>query len=160
MNLRTVALALALCGLAAFVLLNWPAFVAETALSLGFIQVQAPLGLVMLCVCAAISGLFIVYIVLQQASVIVQTRRWEKELRSQRGLADQAEASRFSALREFLTGEFGRIRAERTESTDRLVARLDQIERRAREQADEESRSMAAHLGEIEDKLDRALRRD
>lgn len=160
MKLRTVTTILALAVVGLFVALNWPAFLTETALSLGVVQVRAPLGLVMLALSGAISGLFLVFIVLQQASVIVETRRWEKELRSQRELADQAEASRFSALRDFLSEELGRLRAERATQTAALLARIDEAELRSRDRIDEAARSVAAHLGEIEDKLDRVMRHE
>lgn len=160
MKLRTVTTILALAVVGLFVALNWPAFLTETALSLGVVQVRAPLGLVMLALSGAISGLFLVFIVLQQASVIVETRRWEKELRSQRELTDQAEASRFSALRDFLSEELGRLRAERATQTAALLARIDEAELRSRDRIDEAARSVAAHLGEIEDKLDRVMRHE
>jgi len=162
MKFRTVALTLALVLLAAFALLNWSAFVAPTVLTLGFTQVEAPLGLVMLVVTGAVSGLFLVYIVLQQAGLMFEARRLEKELRSQRELADQAEASRIKALQDFVAAEFGAARTAQAAQGDRWAARSDQLERQLRDHADEAVRSLAAHLGEIEDKLDRVLstRRD
>ncbi|MDE2399141.1 MAG: LapA family protein, partial [Burkholderiales bacterium] len=98
MNLRTLTLAASLALLVVFTLLNWSAFTAPTALSLGFATVQAPLGLVMLVVTGAVCTLFLVYIVLQQARLIVETRRSAKEVKSHRELADKAEASRFTEL--------------------------------------------------------------
>ena len=59
MNARTLAIAIALFLLAVFALLNWSAFSTPTALTLGFAEVQAPLGLVMLVVTGIVSGLFL-----------------------------------------------------------------------------------------------------
>lgn len=157
MNTRTLALAIAFVLLAVFALLNWGAFSAPTALSLGFAEVQAPLGLVMLVVTGIVSGLFLVYIVYQQAGAILESRRYEKELRANRELADKAESSRFTELRAYLASELGRLQGERAAEAQQADARLRQIEERLLERVDESARGLAAHLGEIEDKLDRVL---
>ena len=49
--------------------------------------------------------LFLVYVVYLQSSVLIESRRYARELQAQRELADQAEASRFSQLRAFLDSE-------------------------------------------------------
>ena len=66
MNLRAFSLTLVLAFvlLAAFASLNWVAMSVPSTLNLGFVDVSAPLGMVMLIFTAAISGLFIIYIVL------------------------------------------------------------------------------------------------
>ncbi|OGA98344.1 MAG: hypothetical protein A3E25_02215 [Burkholderiales bacterium RIFCSPHIGHO2_12_FULL_69_20] len=71
MNLLAFSLTLILAYvlMAAFAILNWTAMAAPSTLSLGFTDVSAPLGMVMLVFTAAISGLFVVYIVLLQAGV-------------------------------------------------------------------------------------------
>lgn len=157
MNLRTLFIALALALLGAFAVLNWSTFTTPTALWLGFVEVQAPLGLVMLVVTVAISALFLMYIVVQQAGVIMETRRFAKELKAQRELADTAEASRFTELRAYLTTELGRLEARSSSETNSSNPRIDKLEAHLRDKLDEVARSLSAHLGEIEDKLDRAL---
>ncbi|MBT9598217.1 MAG: LapA family protein [Vitreoscilla sp.] len=159
MNLRAFALTLILAFalLLLLVTLNWTAFAAPTALSLGFIEITAPLGMVMLGFIAAISTLFVVYILFQQAGVILDARRFAKEGKAQRELADKAEASRFTELRTLLEGEMRRIEAQGAASTRELGARMEQSERGLQEKLAEATRTTAAYLGEIEDKLDRAL---
>jgi hypothetical protein len=157
MNLRTTLLALSFVFLAVFALLNWGAFSTPTTLSLGLAQIQAPLGLIMLIVTGLLSGLFLVYIVFQQAGVIVEARRYAKELQLQRELADKAEASRFTELRSYLDGVFTALRAEHGADADRTSARLEQLERQLLEKLDEATRTLSAYVGEVDDKLDRAL---
>ena len=82
-----------------FVILNWPAFIASTALSAGFFSFGAPLGLTMLCLMGVITLSFMVHMAMWQGSVAMETCRHTKELQAQRALADQAEASRFTDLR-------------------------------------------------------------
>jgi len=159
MNLRafSLSLILAFALLAAFATLNWTAMAAPGTLSLGLVEVTAPLGMVMLVFTAAISGLFIVYILLLQASVIVEARRLTKELKAQRELADTAEASRFTALRTMLEGELRTIEAQGAASNREFGARIEQSERGMQDKLAEATGTLSAHLGEIEDKLDRAL---
>ncbi len=159
MNLRafSLTLVLALVLLAAFATLNWVAIAAPSTLSLGFAAVTAPLGLVMLGFTVAISGLFIVYILLLQAGVILEARRLTKEVKTQRELADTAEASRFTELRTLLEGELRKIEAQGAASNSAFVFRIEQLERGMQDKLAEATGSLSAYLGEIEDKLDRTL---
>lgn len=159
MNLRAFSLTLILAFvlLAAFAILNWAAMAAPSTLSLGLIDVTAPLGMVMLVFTAAISGLFFVYIVLLQAGVIVEARRLTKEVKAQRDLADTAEASRFTALRTMLEGELSKIEAQGAAANREFGARIEQSERGMQDKLAEAAGTLSAYLGEIEDKLDRVL---
>ena len=102
MPLRTVLLLVVLAAIALFAALNWSAFLAPTTLTLGFAEVQAPLGLIMLGLVAVLTALFLAYLVYLQTTVLLESRRHAKELQAQRELADQAEASRFTELRGYL----------------------------------------------------------
>ncbi len=130
MKFRTAMVFLMLAAVAAFALVNWTAFTAPTALSLGFLEFQAPLGLVMLVLTGMVSGLLLVYILLQQAGIIMEARRHAKALNAQRERADQAEASRFTELRAFLEAGLGRLEAQNAAGTRELGARIDQLQRR------------------------------
>jgi uncharacterized integral membrane protein len=158
MNLRSALLVLALLALGLFSLLNWTAFTTPTTLSVGFAEVQAPLGLIMLTVTAVISALFLFYIVVQQAGVIMETRRNNKELTVQRDLADKAEVSRFSELRTFLDTELRKIEAQGAASTREVASRVDALQQQLQAKLDESTRSLSAYVGEVDDKLDRMLK--
>jgi uncharacterized integral membrane protein len=126
MPLRSVALLIILAAIAAFALLNWSAFLAPTTLSLGFAQVQAPLGLIMLALIAILTALFLGYLLYLQTTVLFEARRHARELQAQRELAVQAEASRFTELRTY------------------LETRLTELEN-----------SLGAQIGEMRDRFDR-----
>lgn len=128
-------LVLVLVGL--FALINWDAFSALTPLSLGFTTVQAPLGLIMLGFIAFLCVLFTVWVISLQAGSLMEARRQTKELQAQRDLADKAEASRFTELR--------------TE----LMARLDRLQSDSRNAVEQNANSVAAQLGQLEDRLER-----
>jgi uncharacterized integral membrane protein len=157
MKLPSLLLTVALVLLALFALINWGAITTPTVLSLGFAEVSAPLGLIMLAAAAVLSGLFMVYIAVLQAGAILESRRATKELHQQRELADKAEASRFTELRTQLMAELARIETREQAAASALQARVDALEALLREQVAESTRTVSAYLGEIEDKLDRVL---
>jgi hypothetical protein len=157
MKLRTFSIVLLLALLASFAVLNWSAFTAPTALWLGFVEVQAPLGLVMLSVTATLCALFLIYILFQQAGLIFEARRFARELKAQRELADTAEASRFTELRSFLVAELDQLQRQRNDDASAVSQRIAQMEQRLHDALGDTARTLAAHLGEVEDKLDRAV---
>ena len=136
--IRALAFFLVLVLVGSFALLNWDAFSALTPLSLGLTTVQAPLGVIMLGLVAFLCVLFTVWVIALQAASLMDARRQTRELQAQRDLADRAEASRFTELR-----------------TD-LMARLDRLQSESRLALEQNSNSLAAHIGQIEDRLERA----
>ena len=155
MKTRTLFLILVLVAVGGFSALNWNAFLTPTSLNLGLGEVQAPLGLIMLGALVMVAAVFMVYILYLQTTVLLDTRQHTKELQSNRKLADQAEASRFTELRSFLDAELKRHLIQDAESRAAVVARIDQLERDLRMAVEQSGNSLAASLGELEDRLDR-----
>jgi len=126
MRTRTLFGLLFIVLIVAFAILNWPAFIASTALSAGFFSFEAPLGLTMLCAMGVITLGFVVNMAMWQGSVLLETRRHTKELHTQRALADQAEASRFNELRGALHLEFETLaqRIAQSREKDRKFDRM------------------------------------
>ena len=153
--IRTLGLLLVLLLVGLFALLNWPAFSALTPLSLGFMTVQAPLGVIMLGAIVFLALLFTVWAISMQASALAETRRQTRALQAQRELADKAEASRFTELQQFMAAEMLSDRQAAQQAQQALLARLDRVEQEARRAVDESGNSLAAALGEIEDRLER-----
>jgi uncharacterized integral membrane protein len=131
MPLRNVLLLVLLAAVAVFAVLNWSVITAPTTLSLGFAEVQAPLGLVLLGLLALVTAVFLMYVVYLQTGVLLETRRHARELEASRQLADQAEASRFTELRAY------------------LEKRLAEVEN-----------SLSAQVGELADRVERERDRD
>ena len=155
MNLRSLVITLGLAALAAFALMNWAAFTAPTTLQLGFADVQAPLGLIMLVVTGLLSALFLIYVVFQQAGVILEARRYAKDLKAHRELADKAEASRFTEMRSFLEDELRKIEAQDAAGMREMGARIEKLEQQLIDKLAESTRVLSAYVGEVDDKLDR-----
>ncbi len=152
MKLRTFLVLLVLVVVAAFALLNWQVIITPTALSLGVADVQAPLGLIMLSMMAALTVLFLASLLYLQTTVMFDARAHAKELQANRNLADQAEASRFTELRSYLDAEFKRKTAVDSEAKAALVARIDQLERDLRLAIDQSGNSLAAVIAEMDDR--------
>ncbi len=141
MRIRTLLVLLVIALIAGFAALNWPAFTTPSPLNLGLSTVEAPLGLAMLGLIVFITLAFAVYVAVWQASILMETRRHAKELQAQRTLADQAEASRFTELRAVLHAEL-----------ERLEQRIDAAQESLRADIRDGTNSLAAMLGEIDDR--------
>ncbi|HQY27709.1 MAG TPA: LapA family protein, partial [Burkholderiaceae bacterium] len=150
---RSLLFLLVFGALAAFVLVNWPVLNDPTTLSLAFAEVQAPLGVVMLGFIVIVTVLFLAYIVYLQMSGLLETRRHGKEIQSQRLLADQAEASRFTELRSFLEAEFARQATRQAERDAAHQARLDALEQRLKVSIEQQANSLSASVGELGDRV-------
>jgi len=155
MKVRTLFLLIVVAAIAAFAALNWNAFMTPTTLSLGFAAVQAPLGLIMLGLLVFLTGLFLVFVVYLQTSVLLEARRHARELQTNKELADQAEASRFTELRGFLEAELKRQADLDAESREALLARLDQLDRDLRAMIEESANTLSAYIGELEDRIEK-----
>jgi hypothetical protein len=115
-----------------FAAANWGVITAPTSVSLLVTDVHAPLGLILVSITLLLTALFLIYVVYLQTSVLLDARRHARELATQRELADKAEASRFTDLRNHLDGEMQKL--------------ADKVE--------QSGNSLAAYIGELEDRLE------
>lgn len=153
MRFRTAMLILAILLFAGIVALNVEEFTRISVLSLGFTTVQVSLGLVMLLLLTATLVIFLASTLYQQSRHVLEARTHTRELNAQRDLADKAEASRFTELRTYLEAQavaaqqrdaaFGAVMADRMAHQQQvLLTRIDQTDN-----------TVAAYLGQMEDKL-------
>jgi uncharacterized integral membrane protein len=153
--LRTVLIVIVLGVLIVFALINWSAFMSQTTLSVGFTTVEAPLALILIGIAGLLTLLFLIYVVYLQSSALLESRRHTRELQVEREMAEQAEASRFIQLRSFLETELGKLANQTEECRAGVLARLDQLEGNLRSAVDQSGNTLAAYIGEIEDRLER-----
>ncbi len=137
-----------------FMILNWATIMAPTTLNLGVADVNAPLGLVMLAMIALLTALFLIFIVYLQTSVLFEARRHAKELQNNRELADKAEASRFTELRQFMDAEIQKQASMQAESKSALLTKLDVLSADIHRAIDISGNSLSAYIGELEDRLE------
>jgi uncharacterized integral membrane protein len=150
-----MVLGLVLVGV--FSLANWSALSAPTTLSFLIFELDAPLGFVLLGALLVFVALFAVYVLGLRTAMLVDARRYANELAAQRQLAEEAEASRLAALRAQLEREFLKMHEATGRSRADLGVRIDATEQALRAAVEESGRILSAHLGEVEDKLDRSL---
>jgi len=156
MYLRTLLILIVVGAVAIFSAINWSAFMAPTTLSVIFGSVEAPLGLILLAAIGLLTLLFLLYVAYLQSAILMENRRNARELQVQRDLAEQAEASRISQLRSFLEIELRRLGEKTEESRIAMSAKLEGVERELRAVVEQSGNTLAAYIGEIEDKLERA----
>lgn len=153
MYLRTISILLACTALAIFTALNWHAFTTPTILSLVFATVEAPLGLILLGAIALLSALFLIYVVYLQSSLLLETRRYTREIHAQRELAERAEASRIHELSALLENRLEGIAEQSHQCRSELTLRLDRVESELRRSIEESQNALAAALAEMDDHL-------
>jgi uncharacterized integral membrane protein len=160
MSLRTVFLVMVAGLLAIFTVLNWQAFITPTTLSLVFAEVQAPLGLVMLVITGLLAALFLLYVAYLQSTTLLESRRFARELQSQRQLADAAEASRFTELRTVLEERLRHLDAALAETQTVVQGKLDRVQADMRSAVEQSATTLSAYIGEVEDRLERRMSSD
>lgn len=156
MRIRTILLVLAILLVAAFVALNMDEFSRISTLSLGFTTIQVSLGLVMLVLLAAATVIFLASALYMQSTNLLEMRKHTKELNSQRELADKAEASRFTELQNFLAAQAA-IQQQRQSAADTALAEsFAQQQQALLARIEQSDNTLAAYMGQLQDKLDRA----
>ena|SRR5258706_8459818 len=155
MKAPTLLLLVVLTGIVVFAGVNWGVITAPTTVSLLVTDIQAPLGLIMFGLTVLVTVLFLIFAAYLQTTVLLDARRHSRELQAQRELADKAEASRFTDLRIYLDAELRKLGEQMAESRVGVTARIDLAQQDLRATIEESGNSLAAHIGELEDRLDR-----
>jgi len=126
-------LVLAASGLAAlFVVLNWRVFAGTAKLNLLLTSADVPVGVVMLLLFALGLLVWWNYLGAWQGTLLTEFRRQAKELQAQRLLAESAEASRFTELGTLVREEIAKLRTELQETEHSIAATLGEMDDRLR----------------------------
>ncbi len=149
MRTRTLLVVLVLLLIVAFLAVNWSVFAAPAKVSFIFTSIEVPIGLVMLGILALIALTFGIYSAVSWSAILLEFRRQAKELTAQRTLADQAEASRFTELRAVMHDEL-----------ERLADRMAQMHDTSRGEIRDNANSLAATIGELDDRIQKLLAGD
>jgi ABC-type multidrug transport system fused ATPase/permease subunit len=152
---RTISLLVIALLIVLLAALNWTTLATPTLISLGITSVTAPLGLIMLGLTVLLAILFVAYVLTLQGSVLMETRRHNKEMQLQRDLADKAEASRLAELRSSLDAQLQQHALDARTARDGLLARIDRLEQGLEQRLEQSDNTTAAYLGQLEDRLSR-----
>lgn len=153
MKTRSLLLVLLIVLVATFVALNFEEILRPTPLNLGLSTVQAPMGLVLVGLLAAVLLIFLLALLYFQTAHVMEVRRINRDVAEQRQLADKAEASRFTALRDYLQTELQAIAVRDTEAQDRLHQKLEQVQKNLTTVMEQTGNGLHASIGELEDRL-------
>ena len=155
MRVRTIVLIIFIGLVAGFAALNMEEFTRTSFLSLGFATVQVSLGLVMLILLVVVMVVFLGSTVLMQSSNLLETRKYARELNVQRDLADKAETSRFTELRQYFEVRAAAEKERDIIAQEMWVERLAAQNRSIMARLDQSDNTVAAHLGQLEDRFDK-----
>jgi hypothetical protein len=153
MRTQILLVALMVVAIVLFSALNWSALNAPASINLLVTQTQGPLGLVVLMLTAVLIALFVLLVISLQANVLLEAKRHSREMNAQRELADKAEASRFTELRQVLQQEFAGLH-EQLGNPGEVLARLDSVHESLRKEVQESGNSLAAYIGELENRME------
>jgi hypothetical protein len=154
MRPRLTILLVAILLVAGFAALNWSEFLRPTPLSFGIFVMDAPLGLILLSVLTITLVAFLASSIHMQTVNLLDTRQHAKELHAQRELADKAEASRFTDLRQHLDAQMREIHQRETIASTELEKAVAAGQRELRTQLELMNRTLATRLAEIEARID------
>jgi hypothetical protein len=150
---RIVFIVLAVLVVAGIAALNWPEFTRAEPLSFGVLTATVPIGVLLLSLMAIVLAVFLVSSAIQESRYLLEHRRHSRALHAQRELAEKAEASRFTDLRQqldtYLQGTRHREQVVATELEKRLMASHNEL----RAHMDRMHQTLSARLGEIEARL-------
>lgn len=142
--------ALVVAGIAA---LNWPEFTRPDTLSFGMVDSNVPLGVVMLTLIGIVLAVFLVSSAIGESRLLLEHRRHSRALQAQRDLAEKAEASRFTDLRQHLDSHLRETRQRESITATEFERNVMQSQRELQKQLDQMNHTLATRLGEIEARL-------
>ena len=150
MRARLVLLVLAILLVAGFAAQNWSEITRPTTLNFAVATAEAPLGLILLTALGIAVLVFIAAAASLRTRALIESRQHSKALHAQRELADRAEASRFTDLRQMLDQH---LRENRGTSPE-LEKTLAQHQRELRNQLEQMYHLLTSRMSELERRLD------
>jgi hypothetical protein len=154
MKTRSLLLVLLVVLVATFVVLNFEEILRPTPLNLGLSTVQAPMGLVLVGLLAGVLLIFLLALLYFQTAHVMEVRRINRDVAEQRQLADKAEASRFTALQDYLQKELQAMVVRDSAASDKLHQKLDQVQKNLADVIEQTGNGLHASMGELEDRLE------
>lgn len=155
MKIISLALLLVLLAATTMASFNWSAFTIATPLSLGVMEVEAPLGVIMLALLLLATTLFLVSFAYLQTARLLELRRANQDIQSARELAAQAESSRLEELGNRLEAMKKEQQELSKQRQEELNEKLSELEKGLHQAIVHSENTLTAYLGELEDRLER-----
>lgn len=150
MRMRSILLIVFILLVAVLVALNLGEFTRVSMLNLGFTTAAVPLGLLMLAMLALVVLAFVGVLLYMQSANLIETRKYARELATQRELADKAEASRFTELRNYLDTQAAAEQRREAAADSLMLDRLAQQNKLLLDRLDQSDQSLAAQLAQVQ----------
>lgn len=147
---RIVFIVVAVLVVAALAALNWSEFTRPEPLSFGVTTATVPLGVTMLVILGIVLAVFLVASAIQESRYLLEHRRHSRALQAQRELAEKAEASRFTDLRQSLDTHLRDTRQREAVMSTEFEKRLVQSQNELRAQLERMHQMIFARLAEID----------
>ena len=147
MRARLVILVLAILAVAGIAALNWPLFMRNEQMNFGVITTQASLPLILLTILGITLLAFLVSSATYEQRHLVEYREHGKALQAQRDLADKAEASRFTDLRQHIDTQLRENRQREGLAAAEFEKIVATNQRELRAQLEQMNRTLASRPG-------------
>lgn len=159
MRARMIILVLAILLVAGFAALNWSEVIRPAPLMFGPVVMDAPMGAILLGLLALAVIAFVLWAGGLRTQTLIDTRNHHKALETQRELAEKAEASRFTDLRQHLDNHLRETRERDAIAASEFDRARVETQRELRTQMDQISRMIAARMNELEHRLEARFER-
>lgn len=159
MRSRFVLLVVAILLIAGFAALNWSEVTRPAPLLFGPVVMDAPLGAILLGLLALAIVVFAISAASLRTHTLLESRHHYKELEAQRTLADKAEASRFTELRQHLDTQSRELREREAIAASEMERVRLEHQREIRNQLEQINRTLSARLNELEHRLESRFER-
>jgi DNA anti-recombination protein RmuC len=150
---RIVFIVIAALVVAAIAALNWPEFTRAEPLSFGVATARVPVGLLMLVLIGIVLAVFLVSSAIQESRYLLDHRRHSRALQAQRELAEKAETSRFTDLRQHFDSHLREVRQRDQVVATEFEKRLMHSHNELRAHLDRMHHAILARLAEIETRM-------
>lgn len=150
MRARVIILVIALAAVGGFAALNWSEFTRTTPLNFGLVIEEASLPLILLGALGLALLWFLIASARSEHHRLVEYRQHGQALQAQRELADKAEASRFTELRQHIDAQLRESRQHEGLAIAEFEKSVAAHQREVRAQLEQINRTLATRLGSVD----------
>ncbi|TFZ00907.1 hypothetical protein EZ313_20970 [Ramlibacter henchirensis] len=154
MRARMIILVLVILAVAGFAAQNWPEINRTSTLNFGVVQADAPMGLILLTLLGLTLLVFLATAATMRSRNLVESRQYAKDIHVQRELAEKAEVSRFTDLRQMLDSHLRDEKQRESVAHSELERSMAQHQRELRNQLEQMYHLLTSRLSELERRLD------
>lgn len=154
MRARMLFLVLVILAVAGFAFQNWPEITRRSTLDFGILQAEAPMGLILLTLLGLTLLVFLATTAAMRSRSMAEERHHARQLNAQRDLAEKAEASRFTDLRQMLDNHLRQEREREQVVQTELDRTMAQHQRELRNQLEQMYHLLTSRLTEMERRFD------